>query len=89
MEEEFNAKDDLENCVYPIFGRKDESNNTPTPYENNSKEEPISKRIVKIDSNTLKIKEDLSCFYISLFLAFTLNDNYIYILYNSIKFNLG
>ena len=79
MEEEFDAKDDLENCVYPIFGRKDESNNTPTPYENNSKEEPISKRIVKIDSNTLKIKEDLSCFYISLFLAFTLNDLIIFI----------
>ncbi len=77
--EAFGHKDDHEDWVYLIFSGRDESDNTQTPYESNSKEEPIFKNIVKIDSNTLKIKDDLSCFYISLFLAFTLNDLIIFI----------
>ena len=72
--ETFDVKDDLKDVVYPLFGRKDESNNTPTPYEKNSKEEKEFKQIVKIDSKTFKIKDYNSCVFIFLFWLFVLID---------------
>ena len=52
--ETINVKDELEGCVYPVLGQNDSFNNTPTPYEINTKE--LAKTLIKIDSNTYKIK---------------------------------
>ena len=73
--ETINVKDELEGCVYPVLGQNDSFNNTPTPYEINTKE--LAKTLIKIDSNTYKIKEPDCCIFISIFWFLTVIDLFV------------